>query len=173
MFRLFLSLVLALTLVAGAAKAQAPRIVTGNDVLRGLEVWDKPAPTSAEFDEGWYVDGYITGISDALVRSGGIFIPSGATNRQTTDIVKKYLSDNPAIRNLSASLGNTKVVYLLPGGATRRIYHRWLHPHSRDSSSEYRRSRFKKASVPPSKILQTCCRMPLPSPATFSNDPDS
>lgn len=48
---------------------------------------------------------YLQGIADgaALIKDGYMCLPSGATDVQFTDLVCKYLNDNPSLRHESAS----------------------------------------------------------------------
>ena len=83
-------LIAALLMVPMVAQAG---FVTGNDLLRRMD-----AP---ETYEKMYALGFVLGVHDSF---DGESICSGAnvTAGQLRDVVKKYLEDNPANRNISA-----------------------------------------------------------------------
>lgn len=70
------------------------QFITGNKLLGYLD-----STSTIENTHGW---GYIIGVFDSF---GSSFCTGGgATVKQVSDVVHKYLRDNPAQRNMDASL---------------------------------------------------------------------
>jgi hypothetical protein len=84
-------LVTALLMVPAMAHAQ---FMTGNKLLGYLS-----GDTDIERIHGM---GYVIGVHDAF--DSTICLTRGVTTQQASDVVRKYLQDNPAQRNMDASV---------------------------------------------------------------------
>lgn len=83
------------TLAALAAAPSFAQVLTGNDLLQRITS-DNPGMKSIAL-------GYVGGVTDSL--GGDIFCPpEGVTLAQAVDMVRKWLSDNPEHRHMSAAV---------------------------------------------------------------------
>lgn len=82
-------------LAALAASPSFGQVLTGNDLLQRMAS-DSPGLRSMAL-------GYVGGVNDSL--DGDVFCaPEGATLGQAVDIVRKWLTDNPQHRHMSAAV---------------------------------------------------------------------
>ena len=91
---LFISAFLALTMLASTAEAQ-PMYQNGNELHKDL--YD--SSTSSNM----FALGYIVGVTDALLGTT-LCISPNVSQGQLMDVVKKFMNDNPQVRNLPAAV---------------------------------------------------------------------
>ncbi|MBP1035891.1 hypothetical protein J8631_09995 [Serratia fonticola] len=82
-----------------SASADMRELQTGNDLLYNIKQGKKGDDFSAT-----YIRGYLRGVTDSLMLIGSLCPPDGVDMVQYTDIVEKYLINNPESRNEASVL---------------------------------------------------------------------
>ncbi|UAN49152.1 hypothetical protein KGP26_15225 [Serratia sp. JSRIV002] len=88
-----------LLLAAFSVSADMRELQTGNDLLYNIQQGKKGDDFSAT-----YIRGYSRGVTDSLMLIGSLCPPDGVDMVQYTDIVEKYIINNPESRSEASVL---------------------------------------------------------------------